>query len=1012
MRASTLAIIAAMGAGGGGPVIPGLGPSSPRWRILIDEAADWQYIAIQEIEMAAAPAGANQCTGGTITFGAQRASFPATDAFDGNKVSTSHGWGIDRSADPDATDWWVEYNFGTDVKVGELRMWARNDDFSFQFPTSFRLQYWDTATTSWKTRFTVEGETFAVTGEEHVYSADKLIDPDPARYWRVLGHESDNGSYLHIAELEMRTSIGGGSIAVELNAISGSNRTGFEDTKAFDGIVSGNNSWGIAYGSTTIDQRWVGQDFGSPRSIVEVQVTTRADTFEEQAPRVWQVQKSDDGVDWRTAWTNKWDEGAWVSSESRTSQLPSETDVLMLDFDDGTDGLQDAKDQSKGVTTLTWNGGAVVSSSVAIDGNALAVNLDAGTDDYVSIPAIDFGTSGDFTIECWIHSTAFDVTNFLSPLGNYNSAQAGSWGFYVRNGTTTNYLDFRVQGSTVMVGATDLEENRWYHAAVTRTGDTYRLFLNGILQDSYTQVGLSVYGSAAGAIRIGGNQNGTAERWQGYLDGVRINKGYSHYRTNDSFNPPENLLSKYSPQWENQTVIFALMGQSNMIGRNGPIDGIIDATDADILMYNVIGDNYITAADPLDHFGETANTVGPGLTFAKDFKAGQNPTRTLLVGMAQGTTGFIRGDYLPNRTGSFYEDIRDRWNAAYARAVATYGSVVVGGLLWMQGEDEAQNYASLFNTASEGRKSFGVMPATMMEIIRGGDFDGVVSDTPVVVGSIAPGSLITGTTQYTEIEAGIANIPNILNRSGAADGSDLSADTIHYLVADSRTMGNRLYTQWANALSNNVNYNVPTFVPDAGNVETAFAFSANGMANNSPVIMQAGTYPLFENKRVHVETGRFQFDSDAELRWSPGAVGRQSRPELSNRDFVFKCTLLTDVNVEQGIFSLYDTVSNRRSFVLRVNTGPVLQFYGSDAGTSATLMLTHSISLATEYDIEIRRVGTALTLHVDGVLQDSYVLSGGYSFYSPPDINTHIGDHINAREFNGYMESMSLEFLS
>lgn len=465
-----------------------------------------------------------------------------------------------------------------------------------------------------------------------------------------------------------------------------------------------------------------------------------------------------------------------------------------------------------------------------------------------------------------------------------------------------------------------------------------------------------------------------------------------------------------------KTVIFALMGQSNMVGRDGPIDPVLDATNANVLMWDASGGSWVTAADPLDHIDEVAGDIGPGLTFGKDFLSGESATRVLLVGMAEGGTGFIVGDWTPNRPSSTYENVRDRWEAAYAQAITDYGAgnVVVGGALWIQGEDEIQDYPTLFNTASESRFEWLTMPTTMFEAARRGDFSGWDTNTPVVFGQVPPGSGLTGSTAYTEIQAAIADVGNRMEKAAYAVGTDLTtSDTVHYDAPAYRTMGSRLYTAHiaARTATASIVTAPPAFTQDASNVSTAFAFDVSTAGDGAPLIMQEGDFPAFENKRVWVSSGAMIFDSDAELRWSKNA-SRQDRPDLDGRDFLFKCTFTTNQSVEQGIWSCYDTVGNQRSYVLRVNTGPVLQFYGSSDGSSVTLMLSYSISTATEYDVEIRRVGTALTLHVDGILRDSYTLPGGYTFFDPTSLRMHIGDHINGRELNGNIVRCSLEYLS
>jgi len=774
-------------------VVPVQGDST-RWRIKVDQSGSNQFLSIQEIEMAVTLAGGNECTGGTATAGTNRTGWTASEAFDGDKTTVSHGWSVNIEADLDRSEWWIEYEFATTKEIKEVRLFARQDENAFHMPVSWHLEFWDG--TQWVTQWDVIYEDYFTNEESRTYTASS--DPRVSgahRYWRVRLGDSDNGAYGHIAELEMRQAIGGADTATTGQAISGDERVSFPDTEAFDNIVSGNNSWGVQFSLTALADRWVGQDYTTPVTIKEVELTARADSFPNQNPNTFFVEASSDNVTWNPVWyVERAKTSAWVASE------------------------------------------AIV---------------------------------------------------FTDP---HTSAEEG------------------------------------------------------------------------------------------------------------------------------QIMMFALLGQSNMIGRDGPIISPEDDTDADILMFQAISSTFITAADPLDHFGENAGEIGAGLTFAKDILSNDSPRKVILVGMAEGGTGFIAGNWLPNRTSTTYENARARWNDAIANAQYNYGyeSVKVSGALWIQGEDEVADYASLFNTASTSRYEYMTMPLSMFEIMRAGDFHGWAADTPLAFGQIAPGSALTpNTPAYTEIQAGITEVGSLTENASHAVGTDLTtADTLHYDSTALRTMGNRLYTAMVTArtATSGITIQPPEFIRDASNIETAFAFSAVGVSDGAPIVMQEGSYPLFENKRVRIEGGAMQFDGDAELRFSKNA-SRQDRPDLDDKDFVFKCTFTTTSATEQGIWSLYDTVGNQRSFVFRVNTGPVIQFYTSDNGTSATLHLSHSISISTEYDIEIRRVGTALTLHVDGVLQDSDTLAGAYTVFDPTSLRMNIGDHINNRELIGEIVSLSLEYI-
>lgn len=147
--------------------------------------------------------------------------------------------------------------------------------------------------------------------------SSQMPDNSAHRYWSVLCMGSDS-SYQHIAELEMRETTSGTDVTSTSFAISGDERSGFEAANAFDDTVSGNNSWGVQDSSHDPIDRWVGQDFGesNEKNIVEIAVTTRADSYYGQTPRYFALRYSDDGTNW-TVKKYFSSAGAWLTSSEQ-----------------------------------------------------------------------------------------------------------------------------------------------------------------------------------------------------------------------------------------------------------------------------------------------------------------------------------------------------------------------------------------------------------------------------------------------------------------------------------------------------------------------------------------------------------------------------------------------------------------------------------------------------------------------------------------------------------------------
>lgn len=136
--------------------------------------------------------------------------------------------------------------------------------------------------------------------------------------------------------------------------------------------------------------------------------------------------------------------------------------------------------------------------------------------------------SGDFTIEFWIKPTNNNmVMSKRSGSGTYGA-------FTYQDGHAGTFKALHSSGSgwdlTVDSGA-NLSLNVWQHVAVTRSGNTFRVFVGGV------QKGSSTYSSgitSSGTLVIGADTEGGG--FTGHMDDVRITKGVARYTAN--FTPP------------------------------------------------------------------------------------------------------------------------------------------------------------------------------------------------------------------------------------------------------------------------------------------------------------------------------------------------------------------------------------------------------------------------------------------------------------------------------------------
>ena len=168
-------------------------------------------------------------------------------------------------------------------------------------------------------------------------------------------------------------------------------------------------------------------------------------------------------------------------------------------------------------------GNAQISTSVKKYGTgSLAFD---GTGDYLAIPSsqsLGFGT-GDMTIEGWLYlSSTSSYSTIISNRTSGGDVTTGRYSVAIRS----TAFEFYANGSQI-VSAGTVSTSTWTHFAVTRASNNIRLFLSGTQVGSTTAftTDLSTLASYVGA-----NGAGT-ETLTGYIDDLRITKGYARYTT-------------------------------------------------------------------------------------------------------------------------------------------------------------------------------------------------------------------------------------------------------------------------------------------------------------------------------------------------------------------------------------------------------------------------------------------------------------------------------------------------
>lgn len=214
---------------------------------------------------------------------------------------------------------------------------------------------------------------------------------------------------------------------------------------------------------------------------------------------------------------------------------------LLLDFV-GPNTSTQFFDKSPNVKAVTARGNAVISTAISRFNGCSAV-FD-GTGDALTIPddaGFDFGSS-DFTVEItayWLVMPASGQAHVLASQWSNTSAQAG-WSLNVVNSAGTYIINFAyttngsTQQNTSRTLTSPLVTGTWYHIAVSRAGNTMRIFVNGVqVGADISMAGVTIFNSNS-LLAIGAQTNNPATpdfvfSMNGYIGAARITKGVGRY---------------------------------------------------------------------------------------------------------------------------------------------------------------------------------------------------------------------------------------------------------------------------------------------------------------------------------------------------------------------------------------------------------------------------------------------------------------------------------------------------
>ena len=253
-----------------------------------------------------------------------------------------------------------------------------------------------------------------------------------------------------------------------------------------------------------------------------------------------------------------------------------------------------------------------------------------GSSQYLSIPSnanLNFST-GDFTVEAWINTTAANAGDF------FIISSTGTGGFFFGyNPVAAQYGWGRTAVDWDGYSGFTRTDNVWQHIAISRQGTSIRMFLNGV-QSVAAQTNSTAYDLSLTSTVVGWQSGGYY--FPGYMSNVRVVKGTAVYT--------QNFIPTSGPFTNNQT-----------FNQSGIPSCPVQSSQTSLLLTTPSNSSYLTDSSnnafTVTNVGTATST--PFNPFTGNYTILANPGSVLFNGSSQyltvtgSTTAFDMG------TGSF-----------------------------------------------------------------------------------------------------------------------------------------------------------------------------------------------------------------------------------------------------------------------------------------------------------------------------------------------------------------------
>jgi len=290
-------------------------------------------------------------------------------------------------------------------------------------------------------------------------------------------------------------------------------------------LVTNAGSTTISVGTTPTGQTYVTGDIPQQDNLVKV---SRSDDIKTSPILVATIQSTSSAQNLS---------GVTLNLPEGSATLQSNTDLLGQNYTyDGDVNTQllvghGVDSSSTSIVDLTSNNNTIVYGGTGTSSAAGSLSFN-GTNQFLSVAVGGSGTTFDlstatFTVEAWVYIAS--TTSRLDIAGGSAVTTVGNntidWVFFVEAGGAVSFSNIATSVGLTVTGTT-ITANTWNHVAVTRTGASATVWVNGA---GTTGTVYATSNTNNGTFAIGSMGAYNLRYWNGYITNFRLIKGTAQY---------------------------------------------------------------------------------------------------------------------------------------------------------------------------------------------------------------------------------------------------------------------------------------------------------------------------------------------------------------------------------------------------------------------------------------------------------------------------------------------------